>query len=48
MWSCGPVLPTSLVDLLETIDDQEEAETDHEDEETNSSDFSSDESKDDD
>ena len=48
LWSCGPVLPTSLVDLLETIDDQEEAETDREDEETDSSDFSSDESDDDD
>ena len=27
VWSCGPILPTSLVDLLETVDhDQEEEE----------------------
>lgn len=47
LWSCGPVLPTSLVDLLETIDDQEEAEDNCEDEETDSFDFDSDESDDD-
>ena len=41
LWSCGPVLPTSLVDLLETIDDQEEAEDNCEDEETDSFDFDS-------
>ena len=27
VWSCGPILPTSLVDLLETVDhDLEEEE----------------------
>ena len=24
MWSCGPVLPTSLVDILYTIDHEED------------------------
>ena len=32
LWSSGPVLPTSVVDLFETIDDQEEAKDDFKDE----------------
>ena len=34
LWSCSPVLPTSLVDLLETMDDQEKSEDTWEDEES--------------
>jgi len=34
VWSCGPVMPTSLVDLLETMDDQEKAEDTWGDEES--------------
>ena len=47
LWSYGPVLPTSLVDLLETIDDQGEAEDDCEDDETDSFEFDSDDGDDD-
>ena len=33
VWSCGPVLPNSLVDLLDTGDrDEEEEEEENEDE----------------
>jgi hypothetical protein len=32
LWSCGPVLPTSLVDLLDTTDHEEEDDDDEEEE----------------
>lgn len=38
VWSCGPVLPTSLVDLLDTDDStgsEEDEELDYEDEDVN-------------
>jgi hypothetical protein len=31
LWSCGPVLPMSLVDLLDTTDHEEEEDDDEED-----------------
>ena len=41
MWSCGPVLPNVLVDLLDTGDREDEEEEDDEDEdEFNFDDFS--------
>ena len=33
MWSCGPVLPNSLVDILDTDDREEEEEEEKEEEE---------------
>lgn len=39
LWSCGPVLQTSLVALLDTIDDEED--DDEEEREENKFDFES-------
>ncbi|KAL3066061.1 hypothetical protein OYC64_016078 [Pagothenia borchgrevinki] len=40
VWSCGPVLPTSLVDLLDTTEREQEDEEEEEEEEEFDSDDS--------
>ena len=39
VWSCKPILPTSLVDLLEPRDDDEEESEEEQDDEVNPDDF---------
>ena len=39
LWSHGPVLPTSLIDLLQTVDQEDEMDDESDEEEEENDDF---------